>query len=94
MGEDTQPLTTEAELRRANRGIVTTMLALAAVGAVLTGIFAGVAAGVGVAIGGVMAWINFRWLDASTRAIMVDPVTATTPFLARSEEHTSELQSH
>jgi hypothetical protein len=42
----------------------------------------GAKAAIGVAVGGVLAWLNFLWLDSSTRAMMVDPVTATTSILA------------
>jgi len=82
MGEDTQPLTTEGELRRSNRGILVAMFGVVVVLAVASAVIYGLRASIGVALGGVLAWLNFRWLDSSTRAIMVDPLTATTSILA------------
>ena len=82
MGEDPQPLTTEHRLRRSNRGLVIIMFSLAAIIAIAGAAIGGTRAGIGVLFGGVLAWINFRWLDSSTRAIMVDPLTATTSILA------------
>ena len=82
MGEEPQPLTTEAELRRSHSGILLIMAAVVAVMAVAAGLFDGNAAAIGVVLGGILAWINFRWLDSSTRAMMIDPIAATTAILA------------
>jgi hypothetical protein len=82
MGENSQPLTAEADVRRTSRGIIVMMSAVVVVIAVIAGFTAGVAAAIAAIVGGLMAWLNFRWLDSSTRAIMVDPLTATTPILA------------
>ena len=82
MGEESEPLTTEAELRRSNRGILPVMFAVVGLMTVAAAAIYGVRAGIGVLIGGCLAWLNFRWLDTSTRAIMVDPLTATTSILA------------
>jgi hypothetical protein len=82
MGEDPQPLTTEAELRAGTRGILLTMFAVVVVMTVSGAVVYGTAAAVGVVLGGLLAWLNFRWLDSSTRAILVDPLVATTPILA------------
>lgn len=82
MGEEPQPLTTENELRHSNRGIIFVMVAVvvltAAAGAALYGLWAAI----GVLLGGLLAWLNFRWLDSSTRAMMVEPLVATTSILA------------
>ena len=82
MGEEPQPLTTEVELRRSHSGILLIMAAVVGVTAVAGGAIYGKAAAIGVVLGGVLAWINFRWLDSSTRAMMVDPFAATTAILA------------
>jgi hypothetical protein len=82
MGEKPQPLTTEDELRRSNRGILSLMFAVTGLMAVAGAVFYGPRSAIGVVLGGVLAWVNFRWLDSSTRAIMVDPLTATTSILA------------
>src|SRR4051794_37165658 len=82
MGEYPQPLTTEGEMRQTNRGIVAVMFVVMAVMAASGAVIYGYRAAIGVLIGGVLAWINFRWLDASTRAMMVEPIAATTPILA------------
>ncbi len=82
MGEEPQPLTTEAELRRSHSGILLIMAAVVAVTALAADLFYGIATAVGVVLGGILAWINFRWLDSSTRAMMVDPFAATTSTLA------------
>lgn len=82
MGEESEPLTNEAELRRSNRGILSVMFVLAGIMAVAAAVFYGPTAAIGVVLGGVLAWLNFRWLDSSTRAILVDPLVATTPILA------------
>jgi hypothetical protein len=82
MGEEPQPLTTEDQLRRSNRGILSLMFAVIGLMAVAGAVFYGPRAAIGVLLGGLLAWINFRWLDSSTRAIMMDPLTATTSILA------------
>jgi hypothetical protein len=82
MGEEPQPLTTEDDLRRSNRGILAAMFGMVGFLAPIAATFYGLRAAVGVVLGGLLAWLNFRWLDSSTRAIMVDPLTATTSILA------------
>lgn len=81
MGEGSESLTTEAEMRRAHRGILLVMLAVVVVMAVGAA-FYGIRASIGVVLGGLLAWLNFRWLDSSTRAMMAMPEVATTPILA------------
>lgn len=82
MGEGSEPLTTEAELRRSNRGILGVMFAVVAVTALAAAPLYGWKASIGVVLGGVLAWLNFRWLDSSTRAMMTTPELATMPILA------------
>lgn len=82
MGEEPQPLTTEADLRSSNRGILSIMFAVVGLLTFAAAVFYGPRAAIGVVVGGGLAWVNFRWLDSSTRAIMVDPLTATTSILA------------
>ncbi|MBV9242701.1 MAG: ATP synthase subunit I [Acidobacteria bacterium] len=75
-------MTTESELRRTNRGILAVMFVVVAVMAVAGAAAYGLRASIGVLVGGLLAWLNYRWLDQSTRAILVDPTAATTPILA------------
>ena len=82
MGEEPEPLTTEAELRRSNRGILVVMVGVVVITAVVAELLYGASAAVGVLLGGALAWLNFRWLDSSTRAMMITPELATTPILA------------
>jgi hypothetical protein len=82
MGEESEPLTTEAELRRSNRGILVVMVGVVLIAAVVAELLYGASAAVGVLLGGALAWLNFRWLDSSTRAMMITPELATTPILA------------
>jgi len=82
MGEESEPLTTEAELRHSNSGILPLMFAVVGLMTLSALAAYGVRAAIGVLVGGVLAWLNFRWLDTSTRAIMIDPLTATTSILA------------
>ncbi|HEV7698756.1 MAG TPA: ATP synthase subunit I [Pyrinomonadaceae bacterium] len=82
MGELNEPLTTEAEVRGASRVILLIMLGIIALMAMIGLVFAGERAGIGVLVGGLLAWLNYRWLDSSTRAVLVDPITATTSILA------------
>lgn len=58
------------------------MAAVVALTAIAGGAIYGRAAATGVLLGGILAWINFRWLDSSTRAMMIEPIAATTPILA------------
>jgi hypothetical protein len=44
--------------------------------------FGGAGFGTGVIIGGVLAYVNYLWLDRSTRAIFADNTTASTTILA------------
>jgi predicted secreted protein len=82
MGEESEPLTTEAELRRSNRGLVVGMLIFGVLLAIFAGPVFGVRGSIGVIVGLGLAWLNFRWLDSSTRAMMGTPELATTPILA------------
>ena len=75
-------MTTEAELRRSHSRILLIMAAVVALTAIAGGAIYGRAAATGVLLGGILAWINFRWLDSSTRAMMIEPIAATTPILA------------
>ncbi|MFL6373278.1 MAG: hypothetical protein ACJ73D_01300, partial [Pyrinomonadaceae bacterium] len=75
-------MTTETELRDTNRGIIYLMCVIVAVTAVAADVVYDNRAALGVVLGGFLAWINFRWLDSSTRAILAEPLIATTPILA------------
>ena len=75
-------MTTEDELRRSNRGIILVMAVVVGIAANAAAGLYGVRAAIGVLLGGLLAWLNFRWLDSSTRAMMVTPEVATTSILA------------
>lgn len=75
-------MTTEDELRRGNRGTIVVMAGVVvATAAAAAGIY-GIRAAIGVLLGGLLAWLNFRWLDSSTRAMMQTPEVASTSILA------------
>lgn len=82
MGEDTEP-----ELRSVpaitNRGILIMMAAVAALSTLAGFVFVGVRFGLGVIFGGILAFINYLWLDRSTRAMLgQETAMATTGILA------------
>jgi hypothetical protein len=70
MGEEFDPLTTEsAAALISNRGIVIIMLVLIVVGTTAAFAIGGGRFGAGVLTGGILAVINYFWLEWSTRAL-------------------------
>ena len=65
-----------------NRSILTIMAVLVAVGTLAGFIGWGAAAGCGVLFGGVLGFVNYFWLDRSTKAIVRGEAVATGSFLA------------
>jgi hypothetical protein len=81
MGEDVDPLTTNS-LRATNRGIFRMMLVALAVATAVGFEFVGQRFGFGVMLGGAFAFINYFWLDRSTKAMMAESAMASTSILA------------
>lgn len=83
MGEDFDPLTTGDKASAiSNRGIVTMMLVLIIMGIVGGFAFGGRRIGMGVLIGGILAVVNYFWLDRSTQALFEQRAAASTVLLA------------
>jgi hypothetical protein len=80
MGEDLDPLTTDA-LRKTNRGILLMMLVALALLGMAGFAFGGTRFGIGVLLGGGLAFINYRWLDRSTRGVLTDNAMASMSIL-------------
>ena len=83
MSEDHDPLTSEAATPRiSHRGILTTMgilvAGLAFVGFAIGGVFFGF----GILFGGGLSYVNYLWLERSTRAIFDQTAVATIGILA------------
>lgn len=83
MGKDLDPLTTqEGEKLISHRGILLVMAGLVAVGTVCGFGFGGISFGIGVLIGGILSFVNYFWLDRSTKAMFAETITASTGLLA------------
>ena len=83
MGEDIDPLTTESTAALiTNRGIVIMMLALIVIGTVAAFAIGGSGFGAGVLIGGILAVINYFWLEQSTRALFEQRAVSSATLLA------------
>jgi len=83
MSDDFDPLTTENAVKPiSNRGILIAMLIIIVAGSVAGFIFGGRLWGVGVIFGGGLAFVNYLWLERSTRAIFDQAAIATTSILA------------
>jgi len=65
-----------------HRGILIVMGAVVLASSIAGFIFGGKAFGAGVIFGGVLSFVNYFWLDRSTRAMFVDAETASTGLLA------------
>ena len=83
MGEDFDPLTTENTVSEiSNRGIVTIMLVLVVMGTAGGFAFGSRGVGSGILIGGILAFVNYFWLERSTRALFEQRAASTTVLLA------------
>ena len=69
MGDDSEPLTTEAVLPVSHRGILVKMMAVIAAGSVVGFAFFSARAGIGVLVGGVLGFANYFWQKHSLKAI-------------------------
>ena len=64
------PLTTEQNHARFSRRVQWLTIILGMAGALAAGVFKSHRAGYGVAMGAVLAWINYRWLDQGLQAFV------------------------
>jgi len=69
MGDDSEPLTTEAPLPISHRGILVIMLVVIVAGSIVGFAFVSAKAGLGVLIGGVFGFANYFWQKHSLKAI-------------------------
>ena len=81
MGEGLDPKISRSEAI-SNRGILTIMGVLVAIGTLAGAVFGETLFAIGVVFGGVMSAINFVWLDRVTKSIFRGSATASTPLLA------------
>ena len=83
MGEDFDPLTTESTVALiSHRGILIAMAALILIGSVTGFVFGGTAFGIGIIFGGILSFVNYFWLERSTRFVFQDNAMATTGIMA------------
>jgi hypothetical protein len=83
MGEDFDPLTTDSKSAAlSQRGILGVMAVVVAGGAFLGFAFQGTRFGVGVLFGGLLAFLNYLWLDRSTRAVFDNTAVNSAGWLA------------
>lgn len=75
MGENLDPLITDSGVKPiSHRGILVVMAAVAIAGALLGFVLQGTRFGVGILFGGVLAFINYLWLERSTRLVFENTV--------------------
>lgn len=83
MSEELDPLTTVSTVRDiSRRSILVAMAVIAGLVTVISAIAAGRAAGIAAAIGGGLSFLNFFWLDRSTKAIFATGEGASSIFAA------------
>ena len=81
MGEDIGPLTTKSNAM-SHRGILIIMAVLVIVGSAAGFAARGTLFGVGVLFGGVLAFVNYFWLDRVTKAMFSGEAISSTGILA------------
>lgn len=81
MAEDLDPLTTETP-SMSHRGILLMMAVVVICGTVVGFAIEGARFGIGIAVGGVLAFANYFWLDRSTKAIFQPDAIRSTGILA------------
>ena len=83
MDEDFDPLITDSDVKPiSHRGILKIMSVLIVAGAIAGFVFGDRFWGIGVIFGGVLSFVNYLWLERSTRAIFDQNAIATTGILA------------
>ena len=83
MGEDLDPLTTDKSTQAiSHRGILVVMSGVVVATTITGFIFGGKSFGSGVIFGGILSFVNYFWLERSTRAMFVNAEMASTSLLA------------
>jgi hypothetical protein len=83
MGEHLHPLTTDKGTQPiSHRDILIVMGVVVVVSTIAGFIFGGKAFGFGVIFGGILSYVNYFWLERSTRAMFVNAEMASTGLLA------------
>ncbi len=83
MGENSDSLTTDENTQQiSHRGILIVMGAVVVLSTIAGFVFGGKAFGFGVIFGGILSFVNYFWLERSTRAMFVNAEMASTGLLA------------
>ena len=83
MGENLDPLITDSGVKPiSHRGILVVMAAVAIAGALLGFVLQGTRFGVGILFGGVLAFINYLWLERTTRLVFENTAVSSAGWLA------------
>jgi hypothetical protein len=83
MSESLDPLTTDEPVRDiSRRGILVSMAVIAAVAAVAVFVLVGRYEGIAVVLGSILSYVNYLWLDRSTKAILAGEGLTTSGILA------------
>lgn len=86
MGENIDPLTTDSSVKPlssiSHRGILGIMAVVVIAGAAGGFALKGTRFGIGILFGGLLAFVNYLWLDRSTRAIFDNAAISSTGWLA------------
>lgn len=83
MGEELDPLTIAGQPKPIrHRGILLAMAAITVIAAAAGFVFGGAQFGFGVIFGGVLAFVNYFWLDRSTKAIFAAEASSSIAILA------------
>lgn len=83
MGENLDPLITDSGVKPiSHRGILVVMAAVAIAGALLGFVLQGTRFGVGILFGGVLAFINYLWLERATRLVFENTAVSSAGLLA------------
>lgn len=86
MGENIDPLTTDSSVKPlssiSHRGILGIMAVAVIAGAAGGFALKGTRFGIGILFGGLLAFVNYLWLDRSTRAIFDNAAISSTGWLA------------
>lgn len=83
MSENLHPLTTDKSTQTiSHTGILIVMGVVVLVSSIAGFIYGGKAFGAGIIFGGILSFVNYFWLERSTRAMFVDAEMASTGLLA------------
>lgn len=86
MGENIDPLTTDSGVKPlspiSHRGILAVMAVVVIAGTILGFALQGTRFGFGILFGGVLAFLNYFWLERSTRLVFDNTAVSSTGWLA------------